>query len=288
MRKKHFRNCLRFANKNNKDHGSLITDGINNYTFQLRLIDAYGELLRQQWEAGWDVYLFTFVFRQISGPRDEKLAQMFQEIERVYGRLVTRTVRNPRSPRWAAILPRSVFVADLPVNKGCNRKFDKCQVLPNDGLHVHGLVAANRLGRISDPLDKHFREHMDEYLIGQIDEIDVRPITYKPAYVGGYGAKGLKNRSFSSDDVLVLPRGLDELPDKTPRCPNPIQDVQTALNVSDETAKGIYADPKLFQSLVGDRKPITSLQLLKQGNSIPTLRPKIAIFRPKSSPLKRF
>jgi hypothetical protein len=304
MRKNPFRNCLRFAsddqndqndlndqnglNKDNTDHGSLKTDGISNYSFQVRLVDAYGELLRQQWEAGWDVYLFTFVFKQIPGPRDAKLAQMFQEITKVFGRLVTRTVRKPRSPRWAAILPRGVFVADRPVPKGCNRKLDERQVLPNDGLHVHGLVAGNRLGRISGPLDKHFREHRDEYLIDHIEEIDVQPITHKPAYVGEYGAKGLKRRSFSSDDVLVLPKGLDELPSKTPRCPDPIQDIQTALNVSEESAKEIYRDPKLFQSLVGDRPPIRSIQLLKQGNSTPNFRPKVAEFRPKTRHLERF
>jgi hypothetical protein len=57
MRKNPFRNCLRFANcdykngpkdlndqnglnKNNRDHGSLKTDGISNYSFQVRLVDA--------------------------------------------------------------------------------------------------------------------------------------------------------------------------------------------------------------------------------------------------------
>ena len=106
-------------------------------------------------------------------PEISKFAQMFDEIEKVYGRLVTRTVRNPRSPRWAAILPRAVFFADRPTKRN-KRKLKKRLVLPNDGLHVHGLVAANRLGRIHDALDKHFREHEDEYLIDHIEEIDIR------------------------------------------------------------------------------------------------------------------
>ena len=223
------------------------------------------------------MYLFTFAFKQLPGPRDVKIAQMFQEITKVYGRLVTRTVRNPRSPRWAAILPRAVFFADRPVNQWRKRKVNKRKlkkrlILPNDGLHVHGLVAANRLGRIHDALDKHFREHEDEYLIDHIEEIDIQPITHEPTFVGGYGAKGLKNRSFSSDDVLVLPKGLDELPTKTPRSPDPIQDIQAAFNVSDETAKEIYRDPKLFQALVGDRKPIRGTQLLHRENNVPNFR----------------
>jgi hypothetical protein len=181
-----------------------------------------------------------------------------------------------------------VFVADRPVPKGCNRKLDKRQVLPNDGLHVHGLVAANRLGRIHDTLDNHFRAHRDEYLIDHIEEIDVQPITHKPAYVGEYGAKGLKRRSFSSDDVLVLPKGLDELPSKTPRCPNPIQDIQTALNVSEESAKEILSTPRLFQSLVGNRPPIRSIQLLHRENNTPNYRLKTSTFRLKPHRLERF
>ena len=101
------------------------------------------------------------------------------------------------------------------------------------------------------------------------------------------GPKVLRTAAFSSDDVLVH-LGLDELPTKTPRCPDPFQDVQTALNVSDESAKEIYRDPKVFQSLVGDRKPIRSTQLLHQGNNIPNFRLKTATFRPITRGLRRF
>jgi hypothetical protein len=75
---------------------------------------------------------------------------------------------------------------------------------------------------------------MDEYLIGKIDEIDVVPITNNPSYTTRYGAKGLKRRTFSSDDVLILPKTLDELADKTPQARDPIRDIQAATNVSDE------------------------------------------------------
>jgi hypothetical protein len=178
---------------------------------------------------------------------------MFQEVTRVYGRLATRTVRKPRSPRWASILPRGVFVVDRPILKKPDRKIPLRHVSPNDGLHVHGLVAAKRLGRIREPLDQHFRDHMDEYLIGKIDEIDVVPITNNPSYTTRYGAKGLKRRTFSCDDVLILPKTLDELADKTPQARDPIRDIQAATNVSDEMANEIFRNPKLFQLLLGKR-----------------------------------
>ena len=221
-------------------------DGISNYGFQTRLIDAYSDWIKQHWENGWDVYLFTFVFKQLPrefndlpGSPDNKIQRMFKEISWVYGRLLNRTFKKKaRSPKWVPFLPRGIFVAD---RRGHRR--------PNNGLHVHGLVAAIRFSPIPDPLDQHFREHMDEYLIGHIEEIDVEPVTHKPKYTTKYGAKALKSRAYSRDDVWLLPKGLDELVDKTQRCPNPIQDIQAAFNVSDETAKEIYRDPKLFQVL---------------------------------------
>ncbi len=78
---------------------------------------------------------------------------------------------------------------------------------------------------------------MDEYLIGKIDEIDVMPITNNPSYAAQYGAKSLKRRTFSSDDVLILPKTLDEVADNNPQDRDPIRDIQAATNVSDELGK---------------------------------------------------
>jgi hypothetical protein len=273
MRKYELRNSNQFANcdlnRDNRDRDTnLVTDTdrdrdrnrehiednrVSDYAYQLKLIPAFGYWIRQQWNNGWDIYFFTIVFKQLPGSRDAKVDQMFQEITRVYGRLATRMVRKPRSPRWASILPRGVFVVDRPILKKRDRKLPLRHLLPNDGLHVHGLVAAKRLGRIREPLDQHFHDHMDEYLIGKIDEIDVVPITNNPSYTTRYGAKGLKRRTFSSDDILILPKTLDELADKTPQVRDPIRDIQAATNVSDELANEIFRNPTLFQLLVGKR-----------------------------------
>ncbi len=229
-------------------------DKIDNYTFQTRLISAYGDWIKLHWENGWDVYLFTFVFKQMPGSPDKKIEQMFKEIGWVYGRLLTRTFKKKaRSPRWTFVLPRGIFFADRPGPRRRGHKHKLHQVAPNDGLHVHGLVAVVRPGSARWLLDKHFRNNEKAYLIGHIKEINVRPITHEPQYTTEYGSKGLKSRTFSSDHVLVLPKSLDELADKTPRQPDPIKDIQSATNVSDESAKAISGDPKLVQLLLGKR-----------------------------------
>ena len=89
----------------------------------------------------------------------------------------------------------------------------------NDGLHVHGIVVANRLGRISEPLDVHFERNLEKYLTGNLPHIDVERITHMAKYVTSYAMKGLKRPMFSPDQILVLPRTLGELPDLKRRSP---------------------------------------------------------------------
>jgi hypothetical protein len=180
--------------------------------FKLGLIHHYGNWVQQQIDDGWDGYLFTFMFNQLSGSIRIQSQYMEREIVRWYGRLATRTVRKPRSPKWAQLLPKGIFVPDLPVYK--KSKQDLRDVVINDGLHMHGIVVANRLGRIVEPLDVHFAGKLDEYLTENLRHIDVQPISRTPGYVTSYGMKGLKRPTFSPDNILVLPKTLRELPDR--------------------------------------------------------------------------
>jgi hypothetical protein len=84
---------------------------------------------------------------------------------------------------------------------------------------VHGIVVANRLGRISDPLDKHFSKNLEKYLTGNLRHIDIERITRTAGYVTEYAMKELKRPTFTMDNVLVLPRTVGELPDLNRRSP---------------------------------------------------------------------
>jgi hypothetical protein len=155
------------------------------------------------------------MFSQLQGSLGSKSQRMESELLRWYGRFATRTVRKPRSPQWAPLLPKGIFVPDLPVAK--KSKQDLRDVFINDGLHVHGIVVANRLGRIPEPLDVHFERNLEKYLTGNLRNIDIKPITRTAGYVTEYGMKGLKRPTFTMDNVLVLPRTIGELPDRNPR-----------------------------------------------------------------------
>jgi hypothetical protein len=203
----------------NTDFGYANTDfGPSNfqYSYRLALIDAYGDWLQQWLDQGWDGYLVTFLFNQLPGSRRAMVHQMHQHLEnRWYGRLATRMVRKTRSPVWAPFLPKGFFVPDLPVSKRSKQSLR--DVSTNDGLHMHGIMVANRWVRIPETLDVYFQENLSDFLVGKLRHIDVQRITDRPKYTTGYGMKGLKRPTFSEDDVLVLPRDVSELPGRHPR-----------------------------------------------------------------------
>jgi hypothetical protein len=123
--------------------------------------------------------------------------------------VVTRTVRNPRSFKSIDLLPKALLIPDYPVHKRLKKTL--MQVFINDGIHWHGLVLATRLGtRLQKPLDVHFRNHGATYYTKIVRYINVKPITYTPEYMTGYGMKALKRR-FSADDILIFPRAVSEL-----------------------------------------------------------------------------
>jgi hypothetical protein len=127
-----------------------------------------------------------------------------------YGRLVTRTVRNPRSANSNDLLPKALLVPDYPVPKRLKKTLR--QVSINDGMHWHGLVLAIRIGtRLQEPLDVHFREHGPTYYTKELRYINVKPVTYTPEYITGYGMKSVKSSRISGDDILIFPRHISEL-----------------------------------------------------------------------------
>lgn len=180
----------------------------SNFQFhnRLALIKGYGDWFQQCLDEGWDGYLFTFLFNRLPGCRHAMVQQMHQQIESWYGRLATRIVRKPKSSVWAPFLPKGIFVPDLPVSKRCKQGIRDVSI--NDGLHVHGIVVANRWARMLDTLDVYFEveKNMKKFLVDRIRHIDVQRITHRAKYVADYGLKGLKRPTFSEDDLLVLPR----------------------------------------------------------------------------------
>jgi hypothetical protein len=182
----------------------------NNGSSEIKLIEAYGRWIQEFIDQGWDAYMFTFKFDQLPGSSQAKRMQMERDLLKWYGRLATRTVRQPASPKYSPFLPRVILVPDLPVPKRCKQNLT--DVVINDGIHYHGLVMATRSApRLKEPLDVHINQNLETYLVGSLIDIDVRPISSRVGYVTEYCMKTLKRRRFSDDAILILPRSTTEL-----------------------------------------------------------------------------
>ena len=204
------------------------------------IIRAYSAWVENSIKKGWNGYLISVLFHDLPGAQSVKIDQMHQAATKIYARLATRMVRNPRSEKWRPLLPKAIFSTDLPIRKDVKRSID--DDITNNGLHMHGIILAHPNARVTD-LEEHFWANRGVYKIDGIRNIDVERITYRPGYATDYALKGLKRTELSLDDVLVFPRVLSELPGP----PQPasgnrhVKDLQSAFNLSEELAREICA-----------------------------------------------
>jgi hypothetical protein len=70
----------------------------------------------------WKLYFVTFMIERLAGPKIAMRRQLERELERFYGLLLTRTVRNPRSPSRREKLPRLIGFPDRPVRSAGRRR----------------------------------------------------------------------------------------------------------------------------------------------------------------------
>jgi hypothetical protein len=206
------------------------------------IIEAYGEWFKQALDHGWDGYFITIMFHNISGKQEAKIHLMKKEICKVYGRVATRALRNPRSGNRSYVLPKAIFVPDVPAYK--QGRYNLRDVTVNDGTHFHGVMVVSKQARFKEPL--HLFMTDPRFYIGtKICRIHVEPITSKVVFVTDYAGKAIKRERFPIDVVLVLPMTASELPtrycfqahDKHRRA---IKDIQSSMNVSEEVAELIY------------------------------------------------
>lgn len=178
------------------------------------IIKEYSKLIIPDSDIDFGAYLATFQFSHFWGNPDRACELMKKEIERFYAVLVTNVVRRP-SRANPEELPRLIAVPDRPVSKrkSTHRLRD---VRPNDGIHFHALISVPVVSRLDCDLDVHVRENYQRYLghHGDVAKIDIRPINDLGNRLVDYTFKHIKRRTFSLDDVLILPKSRGELMDK--------------------------------------------------------------------------
>jgi tRNA(Leu) C34 or U34 (ribose-2'-O)-methylase TrmL len=220
-----------------------IINSSHQHSLPTEIVHAYGKWIQDHIDLGWDGYLITFMFRNISGSADAKVQQMHREIAKFYEKLATRVVRKPRSDKWVHLLPKGVFFPDVPAYK--KSEYSVAEVSINDGIRFHGIMVVPKDTRLKEPLHLHLLRKRKLYVKDKIYRIHAERITEKAAFVTDYGGKAIKKRRFENDHVLLFPRSVGELPaeiceqsgDEETRA---IKDIQSSKNVSAEVAKSIY------------------------------------------------
>jgi hypothetical protein len=158
-------------------------------------------------------------------------------------------VRDPKSPKYAHLLPRAVFSPDVPCYK--REKQTLRDVKINDGLHFHGIILVPTRSRLKVPFLQHLRDKRKSYGQGSTLTIHAEPIRDHHRFIADYAGKGLKRGRVSYDDVLVLPRSGKELQQDTGegiRGPDrEIKDIMSANNVSIETAQDLYGNARKYR-----------------------------------------
>jgi hypothetical protein len=160
-----------------------------------------------------EVYFVTFQFAQLPGSERSALDAMRKEIERFYAVLLTNVIRRPKRASLKDF-PTLFAVPDRPVSKR-KSTYRFGHTVPNTGTHFHAVLGIPKVSRLkgSDLVD-HIRQNKARYLgnHGKINGIHAQQIEYsRKKGLADYAFKHIKRRSFSLDDVLILPKSQSEL-----------------------------------------------------------------------------
>jgi hypothetical protein len=176
------------------------------------IIGEYGNWIKENSENGMKVYLVTFQFNHLGKNGIAALEIMRKEIERFYVVLLSDVVRRPRRLSHLVKLPRLIAIPDRPTSKRISTH-SLSDVLPNGGVHFHVFIAIPQASRLQVDLVKHIRRNKMRFLgnQGKIMNIDVRPVADPDGRLVDYTFKHIKRKSFSLDDILILPKSQSEL-----------------------------------------------------------------------------
>jgi hypothetical protein len=184
------------------------------YRYSKQLIDGLAHYPKQFVDDGWQSYLTTFNFNQLSGGMRQINHQMQVEIEGTYGSFITRFHRRPHD--YGVIHPVLVAAPDWPVPK--REKKQLKEILTNGGLHYHGiLLIPPGPTRLKGSVDQHFLDNQSYYVRDRVlNRIDVRPFPCEDAYnVTDYALKGLKTNRLPGEDLVILPKRRVEINTRT-------------------------------------------------------------------------
>ena len=174
------------------------------------IIQGYYGLIKPRVDkGGWNSFLLTFMFKPLNGSKQAIIAQMHDEVDRVFSTFITRIVRNPHFEHQKDNRPILFAAPDFPVFKKAKQALHDVSI--NDGLHMHGILTVPWQCRLRRGVKDQFEKDRALYVKNRLLNLDVRTIedANLPEVVD-YALKGLKRNAISYDDIMIFPRSSSE------------------------------------------------------------------------------
>ncbi|MBK8009708.1 MAG: hypothetical protein IPK23_15750 [Rhizobiales bacterium] len=153
----------------------------------------------------------TVLFKHLEGSSRWTEGQMLADIEKLYARLLTRYVRNPRSDKEK---PLWVILRDLPVYKR-GKKACLTDFQVNGGVHFHPIIAIPPadMCRPGVGLKRLLGQRQEDFFVRgtNISTFHVKRVTGDIDDVVDYALKQLGRGNATRDDLIILPRAVREL-----------------------------------------------------------------------------
>ncbi len=184
------------------------------------LPETWDGMLRRYKDEGWSATLLTFMFDHMFGGRLAIQAQQRAEVEAIYGKMLTRIVRDPDRPSNAERLLILLSSPDFPVFKHAKQALRDVTI--NDGQHVHSVALTPPANRLRGRTLEEFIEAEHAMLTqdSRCRRIHAQPIIDREANVLRYTGKSEERGLIDADAFFVLPRSLSEVregPDRVGR-----------------------------------------------------------------------
>ena len=174
-----------------------------------QIVAAYAASVQERINEGWEPAIVSFMFHELSGSKLAAAEQMRNEVERIYGWLLTRRCRRPgQTPSHR--LPFFLACPDYPVPK--RSKDHLTDIAINEGRHYHAIDLMPPWTRnactLSDLVDQH-----QLTLVGTgrpLARLHVKTIFDTPEKAVSYTLKSLTRGRATADDLIILPRAKNE------------------------------------------------------------------------------
>lgn len=176
----------------------------------LPLSRDWAEMLRRYVGAGWSPTLLTFMFAAMRGEHAAIRRRQAEEVEKIYGRVVTRLVRRPLAPSSVGKLPIWLCSSDVPIYK--HAKDARRDVTINDGQHVHALALTPPKVRLKSDFVAFVEANQRLFKLGpSCIRVHAVAVIYDVPAAFGYAMKTAMRLPDDDDGFFVLPRSTSEL-----------------------------------------------------------------------------